>query len=230
MSSRVHAHEAAARAYAALGNSHKAARHRARASELAGAGFGADRDDAVEWQSYEHLLTGTGDVLGTDAQGWQQHGHLWREPATRSTVRASRDGLEPVRPRTAVAGAAAIQEEFERRQASGLARLRERRARRDGPEPVRPLTAGDAAIQDEFERRQALGRARARARALQAFWDEPVRARRETRDERRAAHDAKKEAKVRAAESDMPGDAASLAEYDAPQVDELIDAILGNSD
>jgi hypothetical protein len=68
-------------------------------------------------------------------------------------------------------------------------------------------------------------------RTLQAFWDEPVRAlNRETRDERRAAHEAKKEAKVRAAESDMPGDAASLAEYDAPQVDELIDAILGNSD
>jgi hypothetical protein len=45
MQSRVHAHEAAARAYAALGDRRRAARHRAR-EEGAGAGFGADRDPA----------------------------------------------------------------------------------------------------------------------------------------------------------------------------------------
>jgi hypothetical protein len=173
--SRVHAHEAAARAYAALGDRHKAARHRARAMELAGerkargAGFGADRDLAEGWEPYRHLIRDYVASVPTDAQGWQQHGHLLGEP---DTVQASRHGL------TAVSGDAAGQEEFVRRQALELARMRARQASRDGP--VRPRTSD----------------------TLQAFLDEPIRARK-TRDERRTAHDAdnEKTAKKRATES-----------------------------
>jgi hypothetical protein len=72
-----------------------------------GAGFGADRDLAEGWEPYRLLIRDYVAGVPTDAQGWQQHGHLLGEPDTvalemaRMRARqASRDGPKPVRPRT----------------------------------------------------------------------------------------------------------------------------------
>ena len=192
MQSRVHAHEAAARAYAALGDRHKAARHRARAIELAcerkarGAGFGADRDLAEGWEPYRHLIRDNVASVPIDAQGWQQHGHLLGEP---DTVQESRHGRELARPLTAVSGDAVGQEEFARRQGLEMARMRARQASLDGPKPVRPRASD----------------------TLQAFLDEPMRARK-TRDERRTAHDAENEKTAKKRAYDNEGFAISFSE------------------